>query len=89
MYIETRAGRLLCGMQIKYLPLRMCSGEDDKPSLNPSGEKHRKNNPILGAIIMTNSASFETYSIQDIEVTGLRWFGYAFSPNAVVHHMFS
>ena len=42
MCIETRAGRLLCDTQIKYSPLHMCSGEDDKPSLNPSAEKHRE-----------------------------------------------
>ena len=42
MCIETRAGHLLCDTQIKYSPLRIRSGEDDKPSLNPSGEKHRE-----------------------------------------------
>ena len=42
MCIETRAGRLLCDTQIKCSPLRICSGKDDKPSLNPSGEKHRE-----------------------------------------------
>ena len=47
MCIETRAGRLLCDTKIKYLPLLIGSGEDDKPSLNPSGEKHReKPHPI-------------------------------------------
>ncbi len=40
--IEIRARRLLCDTKIKYSPLRMCSGKDDKPSLNPSGEKHRE-----------------------------------------------
>ncbi|QNI63662.1 hypothetical protein SynA1544_50008 [Synechococcus sp. A15-44] len=42
MCIETRARRLLCDTKIKYSPPHICSGEDDKPSLNPSGEKHRE-----------------------------------------------
>ena len=43
MCIETRAGRLLCDTQIKYSPLHMCSGEDDKPSLNLAVRNTDKN----------------------------------------------
>ena len=78
MCIETRAGRLLYDAKIQYSPPHSCLGEDDKPSLNPSGEIQRKNNPILGTIIMTISASFETYFIQGI--AGEFDSGFAFLP---------
>jgi hypothetical protein len=42
MSIETRAGRLLCDTQLNIYHCNYCSGEDDKPSLNPIGEKHRE-----------------------------------------------
>ena len=51
MCIETRAGRLLCDTKIEYSPPHICSGEDDKPSLNPSGEKHREQTYPIAAFI--------------------------------------
>ena len=42
MCIETRAGRLLCDTKTKHSSLHIRPGEDDKPSLNPSGEKRRE-----------------------------------------------
>ena len=64
MCIEARARRLLCGIKIKYLPLHEVSGEDDKPSLNPTVEKHRKNYFLLQLFFMSINFKPEIFYVQ-------------------------